>query len=147
VSESIWAQLHEKVWVRPMTTLAEEFGSPVVVSQKSASAFDVPVPPRGYWAKLQNHALPILVAALRSLPCSFAGTAAGRIWNLRSSPVFDREEESPDRRETCRISSGLRTDRSLRFVTTGQLLSSLLGLRVQGEHPSLPDVFRWLTDR
>src|SRR5207245_8407962 len=70
-----------------------------VVLQKSASAFDVPVPPRGYWAKLQNRALPTLVATLRSLPCSFAGSAAGRIWKLRSSPVFDREEGSPDRRE------------------------------------------------
>jgi hypothetical protein len=99
VSESIWAQLHEKVWARPMTTLAEEFGVSGRGLAKSASAFDVPVPPRGYWAKLQNRALPTLVAALRSLPCSFAGSAAGRIWNLRSSPVFDREEESPDRRE------------------------------------------------
>jgi hypothetical protein len=71
------AQLHEKAWARPMTTLAEEFGVSGRGLVKSASAFDVPVPPRGYWAKLQNRALPTLVAALRSLPCSFPGSAGG----------------------------------------------------------------------
>ncbi len=59
-----------------------------MVLQKSAIAFNVPVSPQGYWAKLQNRALPTLVVMLRSLSCSFAGSAAERIWNLRSLQVF-----------------------------------------------------------
>jgi hypothetical protein len=37
-----WAQLHQKVWARPMTTWRRSSASPVVVSQKFASAFDCP---------------------------------------------------------------------------------------------------------
>jgi hypothetical protein len=43
-----WAHLHEKIWSRPMTTLPEEFGVSGRSLAKSASAFDIPVPPRGY---------------------------------------------------------------------------------------------------
>jgi hypothetical protein len=57
--------------------------SPVVVSQKFASAFDCPGTAAGVIGQG-------FVAALRSLPCSFAGSAAGRIW-----------EGSPDCREAC----------------------------------------------
>ena len=66
-----WAQLHEKVWARPMDDLAEEFGVSGRGLAEICKRLDVPVPPRGYWTKVQNRALPTLVAALRSLPCSF----------------------------------------------------------------------------
>jgi hypothetical protein len=71
-----------------------------VVSQNPASAFDVPVLPLGYWASFKIvRCRPCRRAALRSLRCSFAGSAAGRIWSLRWPPILDREEGSPDRGE------------------------------------------------
>jgi hypothetical protein len=66
------AQLHEKVWAWPMTTLGRSSASRSW-SRKICKRVDVPVPPLGYWTKLQNRALPTLVAALRSLLYSFAG--------------------------------------------------------------------------
>jgi hypothetical protein len=47
-----------------MMTLPEDFGVCGRGLAKSASALDVPVPLRGYWAKLQNRAPPTVVAAL-----------------------------------------------------------------------------------
>jgi hypothetical protein len=96
-----------------------------VVLQKSAIAFDVPVSPQGYCAKLQNRALPTLVVMLRSLSCSFAGSAAERIWNLRSSQVFVKRDHQIVEKP------GLRTDGSLPFVMPDRFVSSLLGLRGQ----------------
>jgi hypothetical protein len=142
-----WAQLHEKVWVRPLTTWRRSSASPVVVSQKSASASMSPG--SGTILKL----CPItpqrltLVAALRSLPYSFAGSAAGRIWTSRSWPAFDREEGSPDRREDWKDIVGT-TNRSIAAICYARSIAlEPFWPPRPDEHPSLPDVFRWLTDR
>ena len=46
------AELYEKIWSTPATKLAEEFGISGRGLGKMCARFDIPVPPRGYWAKL-----------------------------------------------------------------------------------------------
>jgi hypothetical protein len=45
-------ELHEKMWSRPAIALAEEFGISRRGLGKICSRFEIPVPSRGYWAKL-----------------------------------------------------------------------------------------------
>src|SRR5271154_6802856 len=45
-------ELYEKMWSRPAIALAEEFGISGRGLGKMWSRFKIPVPPRGYWAKL-----------------------------------------------------------------------------------------------
>jgi hypothetical protein len=45
-------ELYEKMWSRPAIALAEEFGISGRGLGKICSRFEIPVPPRGYWAKL-----------------------------------------------------------------------------------------------
>jgi hypothetical protein len=45
-------ELYEEVWLRPAISLAEEFGISGRGLGKICSRFEIPVPPRGYWAKL-----------------------------------------------------------------------------------------------
>jgi len=45
-------QLHELVWSAPMTTLAKSLSISGVGLAKACRRGDIPVPPRGYWARL-----------------------------------------------------------------------------------------------
>jgi hypothetical protein len=45
------AELYDKIWSTPATRLAEEFGISGRGLGKICARFDIPVPPRGYWAK------------------------------------------------------------------------------------------------
>lgn len=45
-------ELYEKRWSRPAISLAEEFGVSGRGLGKLCNRFEIPVPPRGYWAKL-----------------------------------------------------------------------------------------------
>ncbi len=45
-------ELYEKMWLQPAIALAEEFGISGRGLGKICSRFEIPVPPRGYWAKL-----------------------------------------------------------------------------------------------
>lgn len=46
-------ELHALVWSAPLTTVSRQFSISDVALKKACIKFDVPVPPRGYWAKLQ----------------------------------------------------------------------------------------------
>jgi hypothetical protein len=45
-------ELYNLVWSEPMRTLASRFGLSDVALRKACSKAEVPVPPRGYWAKI-----------------------------------------------------------------------------------------------
>jgi hypothetical protein len=45
-------ELHEKVWAKPMSRLAAEFGLSDNGLAKICRRFDIPYPPRGHWSKL-----------------------------------------------------------------------------------------------
>jgi hypothetical protein len=46
-------QLYERVWSTPVTQLAQEFGLSDVGVAKACRKMKIPVPSRGYWAKIQ----------------------------------------------------------------------------------------------
>ena len=46
--------LYEQVWVTPMSRLAREYGVSDSALAKTCRKLGVPLPPRGYWAKLQH---------------------------------------------------------------------------------------------
>jgi hypothetical protein len=45
--------LYERVWSEPLTFLAPQFGISDVALKNTCRKFDIPVPLRGYWAKLR----------------------------------------------------------------------------------------------
>ena len=47
------SQLFELVWSAPLTAVARQFEISDVALKKTCAKFDIPVPPRGHWAKLQ----------------------------------------------------------------------------------------------
>ena len=47
-------QLYERVWAEPIDRLCKEFGLSNVGLRKVCLRHDIPVPPRGYWAKRQH---------------------------------------------------------------------------------------------
>ena len=46
-------QLYNLVWAAPVTGLAPQYGISDVALKNTCRKFDIPVPPRGYWARLQ----------------------------------------------------------------------------------------------
>jgi hypothetical protein len=59
-------ELYERVWTEPVDTLAKEYGLSNVGLGKACRRHDIPVPPRGYWARKaagQNFRRPRLPAA------------------------------------------------------------------------------------
>ena len=51
ISQAKREEAYEKAWSMPMSTLAKEYGITDVARKKRFKAFDIPTPPRGYWAK------------------------------------------------------------------------------------------------
>jgi hypothetical protein len=47
-------ELYRKVWEQPMLKVAEEYGVSSVALGKTCRKLSVPVPGRGYWAKLAH---------------------------------------------------------------------------------------------
>jgi hypothetical protein len=47
-------ELYEKVWTTPTARLAEEFGISDVAIAKICRKYNIPKPPKGYWARVQN---------------------------------------------------------------------------------------------
>lgn len=52
--------LYDRIWAEPMRTVALSLGVSDVGPAKACRSADIPVPPRGYWAKLK-HAKPVPV--------------------------------------------------------------------------------------
>ncbi len=58
-------ELHDRVWQTPMLQLAKEFGISDVGLAKICRRYDIPAPPRGYWAK-KTHGKRVTTIALRT---------------------------------------------------------------------------------
>ena len=46
-------KLYEEVWNEPVSTVAKRYGVSDVAIHKICKSMDIPVPPRGYWAKIR----------------------------------------------------------------------------------------------
>ena len=62
------AELYEKVWTIPMRKLAKEFGISDVGLAKLCRRHEIPLPGRGYWARIQFGQTPARVARTRTTP-------------------------------------------------------------------------------
>lgn len=60
-------ELHDQVWSQPMRTIAASIGISDVALAKRCKAANVPVPPRGWWAR-KEAGKPVKVEALPPLP-------------------------------------------------------------------------------
>lgn len=47
-------QLYKEVWAKPIIEVADQYGVSDVMIHKICKSLDVPVPPRGYWAKIRS---------------------------------------------------------------------------------------------
>lgn len=77
-------KLYEEVWAEPVRTVAARYGVSDVALAKTCRRLDVPLPGRGYWAKLRagnapaRPALPPLpVGKSRTIAAAARGSAAG----------------------------------------------------------------------
>lgn len=73
-------ELHDQVWSQPMRTLAKSLGISDVALAKRCKAANVPVPPRGWWAR-KEAGKSVKVEPLPPLPFTFANYF----------PAFDRK--------------------------------------------------------
>src|SRR5438876_430201 len=64
-------ELHELVWTTPLRTVATGLGISDVALAKTCRRADVPVPPRGYWAR-KHASLPV---GRTPLPRRFPGAS------------------------------------------------------------------------
>jgi hypothetical protein len=65
-------RLFDQVWATPVKTLAKEHGLSDVGLRKICIALDVPLPPRGYWAKLAaGKSIPKPVLHATKLPTTY----------------------------------------------------------------------------
>lgn len=64
-------ELHELVWSQPMRTLAASMGISDVALAKRCRAANVPVPPRGWWAR-KDAGKPVKIEPLPPLPFAMA---------------------------------------------------------------------------
>lgn len=81
-------KLYEEVWAEPVSTVAKRYGISGVAIAKKCRKLEVPLPPRGYWAKIQaGRKIP-----RRPLP-SFRGdtTITSSIWVIEE-PVQTEAE-------------------------------------------------------
>src|SRR5437899_5242652 len=67
-------ELYTQVWSEPMVRLAKRYGVSDVALAKVCRKLDIPVPPRGYWRRLQSGRRPA-PPALPKLSPGLSGTA------------------------------------------------------------------------
>lgn len=60
--------LYDLVWSEPMTKLADQFGLSDVGLKKKCRRLNIPVPPRGYWARKQAGQTPPVIPLSKGLP-------------------------------------------------------------------------------
>ena len=82
-------ELYEQVWREPMSRLAKRYGVSDVALAKTCRALNVPVPPRGHWAKLQ-HGKPS-----PQLPLTPADPKAAQAADITASPKVGATKDEP----------------------------------------------------
>lgn len=99
-------KLFEEVWIAPITKLAKTYGVSDVWLRKICVALDVPLPPRGYWAKLAaGKAIPKPALHETSVPTTYERVMnvievdtvlEDRVSKARGSTSDAENSETPD---------------------------------------------------
>lgn len=88
-------ELHRQVWSQPMRTLASSMGISDVALAKRCKAANVPVPPRGWWAR-KAAGKPVKVAPLPPLPFAMANYFPAIDRAASHGELAPYAEEQPD---------------------------------------------------
>jgi len=84
------AELFERVWSLPVAKLAEEWGITGTGLKKVCRRVQIPVPPRGYWAKMKaGHRI-----KRPGLPALPAGSGEEIIFHAPSEPAAPTSSEA-----------------------------------------------------
>ncbi|HVO60606.1 MAG TPA: hypothetical protein VMT53_06700 [Terriglobales bacterium] len=84
-------ELYQKVWEKPLTKVAQEYGVSAVALGKVCRKLSVPVPGRGHWAKLAHGhrgAKKPPLPKLQNVPVVFRSTASEHRATTASDPEF-----------------------------------------------------------
>jgi hypothetical protein len=97
------AALYEQVWAQPMLQLAKQYRVSSNAVAKACRKANIPVPPRGYWAKLQHGKRVMKRPPLPPAPTNRSETVTIRPTSLPvgSDPVVDARalfEQNPENR-------------------------------------------------
>ena len=93
-------KLYEEVWAKPVVEVAVQYGVSDVAIHKICKSLNVPVPPRGYWAKLRagekmkKPPLPIAKGAMEKIGTrTFEGVKFSNISSLPLSFLSESEKQ------------------------------------------------------
>jgi hypothetical protein len=95
-------KLYEEIWSKPVIEIADQYGVSDVTIIKVCKSLDVPVPPRGYWAKVRSgekvtkpHLKPTSGSTSRIGPRTYEGNKFGqeKIKNERLAFLDDSEKQ------------------------------------------------------
>ena len=96
------SQFYELVWSKPVRDLAADFSISDVALAKRCRALKIPVPPRGYWARVaagqkpRRPALPPFTERKRAMLPSYVTTrAANGTVAIEPAVTFDPERTAP----------------------------------------------------
>lgn len=81
-------ELHQKVWAQPMRTLAKSMGISDVALAKRCRVADIPVPPRGWWAR-KEAGKTVKITPLPEPRATFANYFPAREADIASEPKDD----------------------------------------------------------
>jgi hypothetical protein len=84
-------ELYCQVWAEPIFRLAPNYGISNVALKKICKKLNVPTPPRGYWAKIQNH----IRVERTPLPKIKYDQPKVHELNMNRSPVAKSKPEKP----------------------------------------------------
>ncbi|MCO6043303.1 hypothetical protein NG895_05235 [Aeoliella sp. ICT_H6.2] len=83
-------ELYDQVWSKPVSQLAQEFCISDVGLAKLCRRFDIPRPPRGYWAKLRNG------HRVRKAPLPATNRELGEVINLTLAPEYQSRDSDSE---------------------------------------------------
>ena len=89
-------ELYRQVWAEPIFRLAPKYGISNVALKKICKKLNVPTPPRGYWAKIQNH----IRVERTPLPKIKHDQPKVHELNMNRSPVAKSKPEKPQRKRS-----------------------------------------------
>jgi hypothetical protein len=99
--------LYEETWAEPMSSLAKRYNISDVALAKVCRKLQVPVPPRGYWARIRN-GYKVTRPSLPNLPSGGhkSATISPSLGKSRKVPEAVREQQAYEALPENRISDG-----------------------------------------
>lgn len=129
-------ELHQKVWAQPMKTLAKSMGISDVALAKRCRAADIPVPPRGWWAR-KEAGKAVKITPLPKPRATFANYFPSRERDFAAETKDGEPPPSPQFRDLTTVQEEIRA-----MVKTIKVASNL-----ESPHPAVTRLLRQDAER